>query len=151
MSNIAIILLRNFNDNIEMFMVAQKHYCYDCLHCHNRNCSEHIEYTNPAGKIHKDESNKDAAKREFWEETGQYLPDISIENMKVYEECDTIIIISVLNETNLEFKKVDSDEIDSVKWVNLNDIPKLKLRSIFHKLYHNYVDIWKSIASKTDS
>lgn len=150
MSNIAIILLRKGDDGVEMFMVGQKHYSYDCIDCRDH-CDKHIEYTNPAGKINKGESTKDAAKREFLEETGQHLPEINIDNMKVYEECDTIIVIAMLKETSLVAKKINSDEIDSVKWMNLNDIPKLKLRSIFNKLYENYVDIWRTIASKTES
>jgi ADP-ribose pyrophosphatase YjhB (NUDIX family) len=144
MSNIAIILLRN-NDEPEMFMVAQKHYSYDCDDCKKNSCNEHIEYTNPAGKIQKDESNKDAAMREFLEETGQSLPDININDMKVYEECDTVIIISVLKDTNLISKNIDSEEIKSVRWVKLRDIPNLKLREIFRKLYGNYIHIWKSM------
>jgi 8-oxo-dGTP pyrophosphatase MutT (NUDIX family) len=114
-------------------------------------CDDHIEYTNPAGKINRGENNKDAAQREFLEETGQHLPEIDLSEMKIYEDCDTIIVIAMLKDTDLVSKKINSDEIDSVKWINLEDIPHIKLRSIFSKLYNNYVHIWKDIASKTET
>lgn len=150
MSNIAIVLLR-MSPDLEMFMVVQKHYSYDCPDCKNNSCNKHLEYTNPAGNILKGENNKDAAIREFLEETGQQLPEIDMSNMKIFEECDTIIIVSLLKETTLVSKKVDSDEIDSVEWVKLVDIPKLKLRDIFKRLYSSYITIWESMGNvKTD-
>jgi len=148
MSNIAIILLRRntlSHSELEMFMIAQKHYEYNCDNCKQNNCMEHIEYTNPAGKILAGESNKDAAKREFLEETGQSLPELDINNIKVYEECDTVIIIALTNDMTLKSQKINNDEVESVNWIRLSDIPKLKQRNIFKKLYNNYISIWKSM------
>ena len=72
-------------------------------------------------------------------------------DIKIYEECDTVIVIGIVHNDTLISKTIDSDEIASTRWVNLSEIPTLHLRDIFRKLYGTYISVWEEMATKTDS
>ena len=147
MSNVAIVLLRKRQKSLQMLMVRQKNRDPNCKKCNNDNCIDHLEYSNPAGKIEENETVKTAAEREFKQETLVDLPDLNMEKTKIYQDRDTRIIISFVD-IDIPEMIVDSDEIYSTEWVDLDNIPKLRMREIFEKLYWLYEPIWKSIANK---
>jgi len=150
MSNVAIVLLRKHEENNQVFMVKNKRYnpkCKDCLK-HKTACKNHLLYGNPAGELERNESFMEAAKREFYEETGCELSDL--EKCHIYKEHDTIIIITKLNQNIINEKIIDNDEIYETKWININEIMNFSLLGVCKRLYPKYIPIWEKILSKSD-
>jgi ADP-ribose pyrophosphatase YjhB (NUDIX family) len=145
MSNVAIVLLRKHENRIQMLMVKQKNRDPACDNCNHDTCDVHIEYTNPAGKIEENETVREAAKREFKQETSVDLPELDMSKTEMYQERDTRIIIST-GDFEIPEMNVNSDEIHSTEWVDLNKIPTLKMREIFARLHRTYEPIWRKIA-----
>lgn len=145
MGNVAIVILSHINGKLKMLMVEQRTNDPECAKCTNKTCNVHIKYTMPAGKIENNETLKEAAIREFRQETKHELP--SYETIHHYYECDTII--SILYTTDIITEEcVDTDEIYHSKWVSIDDISNLKTRSIFSKLYTKYYPIWDTYRDK---
>lgn len=146
MGNVAIVVLSHFDDKLKMLMVEQRTNNPNCSKCLIKKCSAHIKYTVPAGKIEINEDLKTATLREFRQETGHDFPEY--ESIRHFYECDTIITI-VYTKQHIKEEFVNTDEIKSSKWVDIDDIKKLRTRNIFSKLYTKYFPIWDSYRKQT--
>jgi len=149
MSNVAIVLLKVVNNNIQMFMVMNKQYDKSCADCRSHICTTHLLYGNPAGELEKNETFQDAAIREFLEETDCVLPQLNTKHTRIYKEHDTIIIMSVLTDVDIPEKIVNNDEIAFTQWVDIDEVMKLPLLKICKKMFPKYRSEWINLVKAT--
>lgn len=152
MSYVAIVLLRKINSKIYMFMVSNKKYNANCPDCRACICTDHLKYGNPAGKIERGEDFKQAAYREFLEETNHKLPEFDPQRCSLYLEHDTFILMYVLKEDQvIEEQIINNDEIAYTEWVDIECLSTLPLLDICKKMYPKYKKEWLNLISRVDN
>lgn len=101
----------------------------------------HNQFFFPKGKKNKDESPKDCAIREIFEEIGYDIENKILEKgVKISKNFVLYVVLNV-NE-HIEFKTRTRNEIKEIKWISVNDILRGKrddlkqVNGIFSKCYN---------------
>jgi 8-oxo-dGTP pyrophosphatase MutT (NUDIX family) len=96
----------------------------------------HDKWSIPKGKIKKGETFEECAHREIYEETGldtyniSFVKSIKIDNCVCFlHEIDNIFI-----DNNHDLKTNDDNEIEEVKWMDLDELKKNKCNRILTKI-----------------
>ena len=112
------------------------------------------KWTLPGGKIEKDETPFNAAKREFYEETGNILPDLRLEG-KTFNKYDythrngsiTRIYIGHTDTADLRFNMGNTNgETNALKYLTINEI--MSGDYDFHRYIINSLsEVWSTLNS----
>lgn len=112
------------------------------------------KWCNPCGYLDWDESATQCVHRELWEETGLSLNRLKIDFYAIDSPWDIVTEptlnrnqdialyygVSIIGDTPIVTNKFSNDEIDDVKWVNLNEISQFEIAFKHDKRIEKFIN-----------